>query len=816
MELKNNEGPLIFFSWKESTSTVPILYLPWWDTHDQCIVCDSKLKFIPDYQKQCLECYSIIYTSCGYCSTTNIIFGITNQSQCIECKRVSLISNMPDMKNIFKYFLKLNAYNYNQIANYVKNIDKNSNLLEIYDFMKKLNYFPLKVLYSHIANENNEYSLDLIIPIMFIPFRNDIDRCYCCKKDYSETLLFKQKYCNNEWCETCSEISHFKQIVVPNQKFNFSYMEKLIKLIYDHNDIFKYKLYPDCYLISFEFIESTLTEEHIPVLHLPWWDAYNECIICHKPLESKYNCQKICLNCFIVYTGCRYCLTTNIIFGFIEQSQCKKCKRIIAVNAINISGNNSVDQFLQLTNINFIVNNQFADYINNINGDYSPLNIYNNIKSNINYLSSKLKIEWVSYSKITNLEKIAEGGYGKIYKASIRGKIIAIKEFSNSQDPNQITLSMLQTIHEKDFIHRDFHSGNILVEIIENESYKFDQYLIGDLGLSQPANNTLSRNEIYGVIPYVAPEVFKGDAFSKATDIYSMSMIMWELTTGCNCRDGKPVSEDKRKHPYMIIKDKNNKLSIGLVKKRTHIQKNREKIECLIIGICNIKICLDNPQKAIIQKQEYPKIITIAQHNALPFANVEHDTDLIYEIIDGKRPEITNETPEDFANLIKKCWNSDPKKRPSAKKLCESLNLWANMGKDANQFNQAEEIRLQLIQSKLLGPEFSEKAHSKAIYTSRSLSSFISKSSSNSLMNSLRQNYVTKEFEFDINDIQRPISRDTIIQNSNTQHAIYTSRPLSELISKVNPSGKRNFEDETHVNRKHTKISNEINTEFQE
>ncbi|CAG8499308.1 7110_t:CDS:2 [Rhizophagus irregularis] len=132
------------------------------------------------------------------------------------------------------------------------------------------------------------------------------------------------------------------------------------------------------------------------------------------------------------------------------------------------------------------------------------------------------------------------------------------------------------------------------------------------------------------------------------------------------------------------------------------------------------------------------------------------------------------------------------------------------MGKDANQFNQAEEIRLQLIQSKLLGQEFSEKAHSKAIYTSRSLSSFISKSSSNSLMNSLRQ-----KFEFDINDIQRP-SRDTIIQNSNTQHAIYTSRPLSELISKVNPSGKRNFEDETHVNRKHTKISNEINTEFQE
>ncbi|POG74651.1 kinase-like domain-containing protein [Rhizophagus irregularis DAOM 181602=DAOM 197198] len=290
----------------------------------------------------------------------------------------------------------------------------------------------------------------------------------------------------------------------------------------------------------------------------------------------------------------------------------------------------------------------------------------------------------------------------------------------------------LQTIHEKDFIHRDFHSGNILVEIIEH----IDQYLIGDLGLSQPANNTLSANEIYGVIPYVAPEIFKGAAFSKASDIYSMGMIMWELTTGCK-----------------------------------------------------------------------------------PFANIEHDINLIYKIIDGRRPEITDDTPEDFINLIKKCWNPDPRKRPSAKKICESFDLWANMEKDVNQFNQAEEIRLELIQSKLLGPESIGKSHSKAIYTSRPLSSFISKSSStNASMISFKQEYVTKEYEFDINDIQRP-SRDFIIENSNSQQVIYTSKPLSKLISEINPSGKRNIEDETQANgvdSKHVKISDEINPESQE
>jgi serine/threonine protein kinase len=64
-------------------------------------------------------------------------------------------------------------------------------------------------------------------------------------------------------------------------------------------------------------------------------------------------------------------------------------------------------------------------------------------------------------------------------------------------------------------IHRDFHSGNILLST-------YQAWLIGDLGLSQPANSTLLNNEIYGVIPYIAPEIFKGAEFSKESDIYSM------------------------------------------------------------------------------------------------------------------------------------------------------------------------------------------------------------------------------------------------------------------------------------------------------
>src|SRR5438045_8174598 len=39
-------------------------------------------------------------------------------------------------------------------------------------------------------------------------------------------------------------------------------------------------------------------------------------------------------------------------------------------------------------------------------------------------------------------------------------------------------------------------------------------------------------NEIYGIIPYVAPEIFQRKKYTKASDIYSFGMIMWELMTG--------------------------------------------------------------------------------------------------------------------------------------------------------------------------------------------------------------------------------------------------------------------------------------------
>ncbi len=91
----------------------------------------------------------------------------------------------------------------------------------------------------------------------------------------------------------------------------------------------------------------------------------------------------------------------------------------------------------------------------------------------------------------------------------------------------------LKNIHQKQMVHRDFHAGNILFYadlslIVTNESYNL---YISDMGLCGEVGNT-DETKIYGVMPYVAPEVLRGKLYTQAADIYSFGMIMYFIATG--------------------------------------------------------------------------------------------------------------------------------------------------------------------------------------------------------------------------------------------------------------------------------------------
>ncbi|EXX67459.1 Tpk1p [Rhizophagus irregularis DAOM 197198w] len=385
---------------------------------------------------------------------------------------------------------------------------------------------------------------------------------------------------------------------------------------------------------------------------------------------------------------CKECEKEN------EYGWCKACNgKNFQQNFKNwTSGNNDIDKFIQDTQL-----------------------------SATNY---QKVLEWIPYNKLYDIEYIAKGGFGKVYRAkwfdgyikswdninknwerSLSNKYVALKSLNNSENVtsefiNEITMHFktrkyktisvirvygitqdpetknymmvlryaengslrayldknyhelswntkleylwnitlgLQSIHEKELIHRDLHIGNIL-------SFG-SQVTVTDMGLCKPADYNASENpkiSIYGVLPYIAPEVLRGQNYNKAADIYSFGIIMYEVISGLP-----------------------------------------------------------------------------------PYHDVSHDKNLAIKICQGLRPRFSNiKVPQLIVNLVKRCLDANPINRPEAVEIENILYKWCYGDKEElqKQIIEAEKINNSLPTSSMPLTSSSYETHSEAIYTSRLLS----------------------------------------------------------------------------------------------
>src|SRR5207244_13041848 len=51
------------------------------------------------------------------------------------------------------------------------------------------------------------------------------------------------------------------------------------------------------------------------------------------------------------------------------------------------------------------------------------------------------------------------------------------------------------------------------------------------------------------------------------------------------------------------------------------------------------------------------------------FDDKAHDADLILKICKGLRPQILPSMPDDYVQMMQKCWDTDPSKRPTIRNL---------------------------------------------------------------------------------------------------------------------------------------------------
>ncbi|EXX53960.1 Rad53p [Rhizophagus irregularis DAOM 197198w] len=397
---------------------------------------------------------------------------------------------------------------------------------------------------------------------------------------------------------------------------------------------------------------------------------------------------------------CEKCGESYKGFFNIKYKWCKPCQINRLKNYTKISGDKKIDEFIQE------INSKINCY-NDLLFEWIPYNQFNDVeligKGGFSTVCSAIwkdgplnydvnKMEWTTRKERANKkvalkclidsQNITSEFLSEIKIHTIMNSHHILKAYGISQNPvtkeyimvfefveggslndwinkNFINLSWknklkslfnifnaLDELHQKGFVHHDFHTGNIL---IKNGNFPH----ISDMGLCREASNN-DETKIFGVMPYLDPNVLKGNPYTQASDIYSAGMIMYFIATGRQ-----------------------------------------------------------------------------------PFANCPHDEFLAINICKGDRPVINKtEAPKCYVELMEKCWDSSPDKRPKIAELKkEILIFYASYTKNEsgfktlmkiekkqehyeieNQFKEAEEHR------KSLSSE--SNPHLQAIYTSRLLNSF--------------------------------------------------------------------------------------------
>ncbi|EXX68308.1 Tpk1p [Rhizophagus irregularis DAOM 197198w] len=323
-------------------------------------------------------------------------------------------------------------------------------------------------------------------------------------------------------------------------------MDETPKNLWENTDLSKYLFH-----VTIPTIDSTIESENV-----------DERVVYIGDLEKRKQAYGICGECKEPGTGNKWCQPCNAkrfkdnfknwtsenkdIDEFIQQSQ---------LNAVHYNKYLEWIPFEKFQNITYIAEGgfgkiysaewpeghiEFWDIINqkwyrNNFGEYALKSLNNNssdvCSDFLNEIKSHLQIHLVD---IVQCFGITQDPNNKEYMmvieycddGNLRNYLNRSKNYINYNlkiyQLQQIARGLLD-IHNAEKVHKDFHSGNILI------SKRFSY--ISDLGMCQPTNikQTVKEEGIYGVLPYMAPEVLRGQQYTKAADIYSFGIIMNEF-----------------------------------------------------------------------------------------------------------------------------------------------------------------------------------------------------------------------------------------------------------------------------------------------
>ena len=111
----------------------------------------------------------------------------------------------------------------------------------------------------------------------------------------------------------------------------------------------------------------------------------------------------------------------------------------------------------------------------------------------------------------------------------------------NYQEIAQIGVQVAEALdftHRRSIVHRDIKPSNIIID-------SSGQVKITDFGIAHIENPAMTRQtlpgEILGTPLYMSPEQVEGKLVDGRSDLYSLGVILYELTTGTNATKGESL-----------------------------------------------------------------------------------------------------------------------------------------------------------------------------------------------------------------------------------------------------------------------------------
>jgi serine/threonine protein kinase len=311
-------------------------------------------------------------------------------------------------------------------------------------------------------------------------------------------------------------------------------------------------------------------------------------------------------------------------------------------------------------------------------------------------------LEWIPYENFTNVEYLAEGGFGKVYKSEWKGYIsywnAEKKEWERTKNNAEGPVVLKSVNNSKET------TGKFLQEIVNNKLIELDESEYNAYSVIECY--AISQDPVTKDYLMVTDYVGNGNLRQYLRKNYNEISFEKKLFQLYDIIGGLKLIHNKEMihhdfHPGNIVIGRPWKIESCLITDLGLSRSASETNEGTVYGVLPYVApeVLHGGSSKYTQASDIYSFGVIACElltNAYPYNDISlTDTSLASKVCQGLRPSIDKIfIPRLLKDLIKRCWDADPKKRPTVNELFNTFSCWIKKDIDEQVIFYSEKLSL--------------------------------------------------------------------------------------------------------------------------